>query len=1138
MQPCDLIIRLKRIAPLLLVLGLALAVTPPQALAFVYEVDMLGDAADFDTDDGFCNTDTSDESGPCTLRAAVQQANAWPGEDYIVLPAGTYTLTITGTNEDAAATGDLDITDTLVISGAGQGGSIIDGGNLDRVFDIKAGAAAEISGVTIQNGFVQQQAGGGIRNLGRLTLRSTTISDNTAAGAGFQGITGGGLYHFASSESSETLTLENVTVTGNSADSTSLGAQPLGVSGGGIAIVAGKVSITGSTITGNEADTVNDIANGGGIYINDGDITIDSSTIAGNTAEQLGGGIANFGALTLTGSTVSGNTAALGGGIHNDGNPNRTLTMTNSTVSGNTTTHPTFQTTGGGIYISKPATLLNNTIVDNTASAGAALYFDDTDIQAIATVKNTILDTPGGAGVGSACGGTVANLFSDGYNIADDASCNLNAAGDLDTTDPLLDPLSSDNGGPTATHALQTGSPAIDAGDNTDCPATDQRVFGRPVDGSGGGTATCDIGAVELQTGTNADLRVTIEDSPDPALIADTVTYNVTVTNLGPNQATGVTLTDTSTGTDYNLGTLDAGESANQPITFSPSGTGSFSRSVTLSGDQNDPNNANNSADEDTFVYEATDVSIVVGAEDSNGTPIDPSSEPVIAGESFTYTIIVTNTASTPATARDVRVYNTLPDGVTLTAISAPAGTCSVAGRVVTCAEFPDLGQGDETTIDLTVTPTEKGTITNRAKVNFRGIFETSAPEAALDLTVDTRADLAVTMSGPSTSVQNPLIQGADLVYDIVVRNFGPSDATNVVLNINLPTGITFDLVSTRDAWVCSGTTTIVCTLPTLAANSNSTLSIFTTVDTAGTTVTASASVSADDTDPDPSNNSDEFDAIVAPNPVFGTLTTPDLSVVLSGAPDPVVVGNNIAYSAEVENLIRTSGTEMEGDLAEDVNVRLVLPTSVTFVSANPPAPTVPGGQGCVEDQGIVNCRVGNLPAGNRATVNVVARANAVGTIKATVTVLDNPVDGSAPEDRNSSNNLDELIMTVIAQVAAVGQATGLREGEGCFIATAAYGSYLDPHVMSLRRFRDDYLLTNGPGRALVNLYYRTSPPIADVIAEHEGLRVVTRWALTPLVYSVEYPTAAALCGILFVGVGYRLKKARRGAVPTPHPTR
>ena len=93
--------------------------------------------------------------------------------------------------------------------------------------------------------------------------------------------------------------------------------------------------------------------------------------------------------------------------------------------------------------------------------------------------------------------------------------------------------------------------------------------------------------------------------------------------------------------------------------------------------------------------------------------------------------------------------------------------------------------------------------------------------------------------------------------------------------------------------------------------------------------------------------------------------------------------------------------------------------------------------------------------------------------------------------------------------------------GGGCFIATAAYGSYLDPHVQILQDFRNRYLLTNRPGREFVRLYNQYSPPVSDFIRDHEILRTATRVLLTPVVYAVEYPLGMlGACGLLVIVCG------------------
>lgn len=130
----------------------------------------------------------------------------------------------------------------------------------------------------------------------------------------------------------------------------------------------------------------------------------------------------------------------------------------------------------------------------------------------------------------------------------------------------------------------------------------------------------------------------------------------------------------------------------------------------------------------------------------------------------------------------------------------------------------------------------------------------------------------------------------------------------------------------------------------------------------------------------------------------------------------------------------------------------------------------------------------------------------------------------------DSNGDESDFSGMVIANIA-VGDSGGGGGGSGCFIATAAYGSYLDPHVQALRDFRDRYLLTNTLGKALVSLYYHYSPPMAGFIGRHESLRTLTRWTLTPIEYAVEHPVLFLLLFIVVATatlvVYVRIRKSR-----------
>jgi len=282
---------------------------------------------------------------------------------------------------------------------------------------------------------------------------------------------------------------------------------------------------------------------GGGILnSNGGTLTVTNSTVSGNMA-PFGGGIYNSGTMNIVNSTVSGNMGSSeGAGVYNAG----TLTITNSTFSGNAT-----RGSGGGCINGSMLLIINSTLSGNSAvDAGGGVFNLGT-----LHIGNSVLKRgDSGANINVSGGGTVTSL---GYNVSsDDGSGFLTGPGDQINTDPLLGPL-QDNGGPTFTHALLPGSPAIDAGDPnfTPPPFFDQRGpgFWRVRNGR------IDIGSFEVQAGATPTPTATLTASPTPTPTATaTITPSSTPTATRtptPTPIATATATPTSTATATPLAT-------------------------------------------------------------------------------------------------------------------------------------------------------------------------------------------------------------------------------------------------------------------------------------------------------------------------------------------------------------------------------------------------------------------------------------------------------------------------------------------------------------------------------------------------------------------------------------------------------
>lgn len=769
------------------------------------------------------------------------------------------------------------------------------------------------------------------------TYTCTTLRD----AVGEANSSDGGTIVFAPSLNGQTITLNSaidirtsLSITGPGSDNLTI---EIGSQGGFRHVTIGNdgsltVSLSGLTLT-----TSNSEMDGGGIHSRNTNLTLDdmvitNNRVVGSDGGGNGGGIyATDGTLTIHNSTISNNTAdgGNGGGIYIEGGDQPgILVVRNSTINGNTADGGD----GGGIYIGyATVSLLNSTISRNTANyssdygdggGGGGIYLASFESLmqsyiAFSTITNNTADTShdgSGGGISSGFGNEiyfwhtiVANqaqgadctylqgydnpFFSDGYNMDSDNTCNLTETGDQPDTDPMLGPL-QDNGGPTLTHALLAGSPAIDAGDPDANPPVfqaadvlyDQRGEGFPrvQDGDSDGTAVVNIGAYEedeAPTVTSTQPADAATDVPVDATITVTFSEDVTV------GTTWATLVCNRSGTH----TTTVGGSGSTR-TLDPSTNFAYGETCTVTVLAAGVRDSDNQDPPDTMIADYSFRFTTVADTNPPDTEIVFTGDIPNGGSTQTTTITIDFTGSDPEGNIDHYecrlddgafevcegpiTYEGLEEGEHRFEVRAVDEQGNVdptpaafAWVIVSTPPVPVITStaSDPTSfkpIPITITFSNEVTdftssdllIGNATASNFAGSGDTYTadlfPLSSGLISVEVGADVAYDTSGNGNLAAEPFTitylgpkrlslgisgppatpPGGKLTYTLTYENTSDDTASKVRIVIILPEGVTPDLDASPPGWQCVGNMCTYTFTEDLAAHERGTLLLVVTV--------------------------------------------------------------------------------------------------------------------------------------------------------------------------------------------------------------------------------------------------------------------------------------------------------------------
>ena len=468
-----------------------------------------------------------------------------------------------------------------------------------------------------------------------------------------------------------------------------------------------------------------------------------------------------------------------------------------------------------------------------------------------------------------------------------------------------------------------------------------------------------------------ADLSVTLADSPDPALVGGSLTYTMTVVNLGPSQATGVVLTNTlpaevivrsaissqelclrnTVTVTCSLGDLDKGAKATVTIaaTVGPSVRGTtITATSSVTSPVADSALGNNSVSQDTLLI----------------VPLPPppppppptadlvvtqvvSAPPALVGNGLTYAITVTNRG--PSRATEVTLTTTLPADVTFaSATPVRFKSCSEEAGTVVC-DVGNLSNGGSATVTITVIPAPAAggtTITNTVAVDAVQFDPLGTNNSSIEETdVISNADLSLTI----TDFPDPVSLEDPLTYTVTVANRGPSHAAGVLLTNILSPDVGFSSAEPSQGSCRREPGRLLCDLEVLDSGASATVKIAVTPNKVGV-ITSAASVEAPGPDSDLTNNGASQDTVVAPKA--------DVSVTKTDSPDPVLVGKPVTYTLTVTNRGPSRAT--------DVILTDTLPAEASLER-------VEASQGsCSSEVGTVTCSLGALDSGAGATVNII----------------------------------------------------------------------------------------------------------------------------------------------------------------------